>query len=242
MLPTVGSDSSKIISYAAEVSGRVEGIAAGSALVPDATKRTALERSATRLATGARELLAAFVARTTTEMFEQRRVVGHGRGIDRGFDAGVATIAESLRTSLPDRTTTSPEYRAVFSTGSTDPFTSPTIKQDPELASDLRQRITDSGSSAKVQMLSVIEALIPLVGPAAAALTTGESAIQTQWDAELLARKKIVDALWEEKRAVEQSLGRSGRGLARFAFFDFSEPGTPSSDTKTDPGVPPVAG
>ncbi len=240
MLPTVGSESLKIVSFVAEVSGRIDGIAASVGLVPDAAKRAALQRSATRLETVGRELLAAFVTRASTEIFEHRRVVGRGRGIDRGFDAGVATVAESLRTSLPDRTTTSPEYRAVFSTGTTDPFTSPTIKQDPELAADLRNRIGDSGSSAKAQMLAVIDALVPLVGPAAMALAAGETAIQTQWDAELVARKNAVDALWEEKRSVEQQLGRSGRGLARFVFFDFAEPGS-SSDTKTDPGAGPVS-
>ena len=62
MLPTVGSDSLKIIRYAAEVAGRTLGIAAMANLVPDAARRAALETSGNLINTAAQQLVGAYFA------------------------------------------------------------------------------------------------------------------------------------------------------------------------------------
>ncbi len=63
--------------------------------------------------------------------------------------------------------------------------------------------------------------MLPVVGPAARELSAGEQQVNRLFQNEINARKVVVDALWEQKRLVETALGRAGKGLARFIFFDF---------------------
>ena len=79
MLPTVGSDSLKIIRYSAEVAGRILGVAAMVNLVPDAARRAALETSGNLVHTVTQQLLGAYVARLTFEHVAQRLSTGKGR-------------------------------------------------------------------------------------------------------------------------------------------------------------------
>ena len=52
---------------------------------------------------------------------------------------------------------------------------------------------------------------------------------------ELAARKQIVDTVWEERKNIENALGRGGRGVARFIFFDFRK-----DNSQTSPEEPPA--
>jgi hypothetical protein len=49
--------------------------------------------------------------------------------------------------------------------------------------------------------------------------------VNALFQTELNGRKLVVDTLWEERKAVETALGRGGKGLARFIFFDFRKSG-----------------
>lgn len=240
MLPTVGADSIKVFRYAAEVSGRIMGIAVMNNLIPDATRRAELVECANAILSPTRALNAAYVARSQFEDLEQRITFGKGKGIDRGFDAIVANVSESVRTSLPDRTPQNPEYRAIFPHG-TEEYTSPTIREDEQLATELRAAIQASNITVKNDALALLDAVIPIVGPAATALTESEKQCNALFQAEINARKAVVDALWEQRKNVEATLGRGGKGVARFIFFDFRKGGeTDASAPATPPPESPA--
>ncbi|MDI1475694.1 hypothetical protein [Polyangium sp. y55x31] len=241
-MPTVGSDTLKIAWYAAEVGGRTLGVAAMENVVPEAKRRVALEESGNKVVAAVKQLVGAYVARIVFEYVDQRVAFGRGRGVDRGFDAVIAASSETIRTSLPDRSASNPEYRAIFPHG-TEEYTSPTVKEDEELAIDLRKAIHDSTLSVKTDVLALLDKVIPIVGPVASAVREGEKQVNALFQTELAARKLVVDTLWEERKAVENALGRGGRGLARFIYFDFrkgrenevvEEPAAPA-DTEEPP-------
>jgi hypothetical protein len=238
MLPTVGSDSLKIIRYAAEVAGRTLGIAAMVNLVPDAARRAALETAGNLINGAAQQLVGAYFARLTFENFDQRRSFGKGRSIDRGFDAAISTSSEKIRTSLPDRSTSNPDYRAIFPHGAEE-FTSPTVKEDPELADTLHAAVSESNLTVKAEVLTLLDTIIPVVGPAATEILDGEKQVNSLSLSEQAGRKLVVDTLWEQRKAVETALGRGGRGLARFVFFDFRKNGEgDAADTTQPPDAP----
>jgi hypothetical protein len=235
MLPTVGADSLKVARYAAEVGGRTLGVAAMQNLVPDATRRASLEKSGNAIISVAQQLNAAYVARINAEHLDQRIAFGKGRAIDRGFEAIVSIVSETIRTSLPDRNTANPDYRAIFPHG-TEEFITPTIKEDAQIASDLRDALSKSNLAVKNETLALLDSAIPVVGSAATALKTSEQQVNSLFVAEQSARKLVVDTLWEERKSIETALGRAGKGLARFIYFDFRRPGeTPSSDDVAAP-------
>ncbi|HVK65854.1 MAG TPA: hypothetical protein VM694_15340 [Polyangium sp.] len=220
MLPTVGSDTLKTVWYAADVGGRTLGVAAMENLVPDPKRRAALEESGTKIVAAVKQLVGAYVARIVFEYVDQRVALGQGRGVDRGFDAAIAVSSETIRTSLPDRSTSNPEYRAIFPHG-TEEYTSPTVKEDEDLAIELRKVVHDSTLSVKGDVLALLDKVLPIVGPVASAVREGEKHVNALFQTELGARKLVIDTLWEERKTVENALGRGGRGLARFIFFDF---------------------
>ncbi|MDC3957176.1 hypothetical protein [Polyangium jinanense] len=189
-------------------------------LVPDEKRRAALEASGNKVVAAVKQLVGAYVARIVFEYVDQRIALGKGRGVDRGFDAVIAVSSETIRTSLPDRRTSNPEYSAIFPNG-TEEYTSPTVKEDEELALDLRKAVHDSTLSVKADVLALLDKVIPIVGPAASGVREGEKQVNALFQTELAARKLVVDTLWEERKAVENALGRGGRGLARFIYFDF---------------------
>ncbi|MDI1434129.1 hypothetical protein [Polyangium sorediatum] len=220
MLPTVGSDTLKTAWYAADVGGRTLGVAAMENLVPDAKRRAALEESGNKVVAAVKQLVGAYVARVVFEYVDQRVEIGRGRGVDRGFDAVIAVSSETIRTSLPDRSTSNPEYRAIFPHG-TEEYTSPTVKEDEDLAIDLRKAVHDSTLSVKADVLALLDKVLPIVGPVASSVREGDKHVNALFQTELGARKLVIDTLWEERKAVENALGRGGRGLARFIYFDF---------------------
>ncbi|TKD03295.1 hypothetical protein [Polyangium fumosum] len=220
MLPTVGSDTLKTAWYAAEVGGRTLGVAAMETLVPDAKRRAALEESGNKVVAAVKQLVGAYVARVVFEYVDQRVELGRGRGVDRGFDAVIAVSSETIRTSLPDRSTSNPEYRAIFPHG-TEEYTSPTVKEDEDLGADLRKVVHDSTLSVKADVLVLLDKVLPIVGPVASAVREGDKHVNALFQTELGARKLVIDTLWEERKTVENALGRGGRGLARFIYFDF---------------------
>jgi hypothetical protein len=234
MLPTVGAETPRIVRYSGEVGGRILGVAAMKNLVPDDTRRAALETAGNIILSAAQQLNANYVARITAESFDQRIALGKGRGIDRGFDAIVSIISETVRTGLPDRTTKNPDYRAVFPHGAEE-FTSPTIREDEQIAVDLRKAVSDSNLTTKADVVALLDTVIPVVGPAAVALKNSETHLNVLFQTELAGRKLVVDTLWEQRKVVEQALGRAGKGVARFIFFDFHK----SSDN-TDPETSPT--
>jgi hypothetical protein len=243
MLPTIGSDTLKILAYAAEVAGRTLGVAAMINLVPDPERRAALEASGNAIAAAVQQTASAYTARLLFEFIDNRIAFGKGRGVDRGFDAAISALSETIRTSLPDRSTANPDYREIFPHGA-DEYTSPTVKEDDALAADLRKTIEGSKLAVKANLLAHLDALIPIVGPAATAMRDAEKTVNTLFQTELAGRKQIVDTLWEERKKVETALGRSGRGLARFIFFDFRKaPGQgpegepPAPETPEEPGA-----
>lgn len=236
MLPTVGSDTTKIIWYTAEVAGRALGVAAVPNLITDAARRQALEASGNAIRASLQKLTQAYVARLLFEYVDYRVAIGKGRGIDKGFDATVATVSETVRTSLPDRLASNPEYRAIFPSG-TEEFTSPTIREDEQLGTDLRQAVEQSKLSVKGEVIALLDAVLPIVGPAATALRDSEKQVNTLFLAEQAARKEVVDTLWQERKNIEATLGRGGRGLARFVVFDFRTGGDDDS-AKKEPAAP----
>jgi hypothetical protein len=229
MLPTVGSDTLKIFIYAAEVAGRALGVASMPNLVPDAERRATIEKAGNAIATVTNQVTNAYVARLLAEFVNQRIAVGKGRGVDKGFDAGISVVSETIRTSLADRNTRNPDYLAIFPDGA-EAYTSPTIKEDADLAVDLRKSVADSTLTVKTDVLALLDTLIPLVEPVVTAIRDGEKEVNTLFQTELNGRKQIIDCLWEQRKVVETALGRSGRGLARFIFFDFRSPGGPSGE------------
>lgn len=244
MIPDVGADSVKITRYGAQVSGRIFGIAAMPILVPDATRRAALSQCGNIILAATQGLHNAFVARIQFESIDQRVLFGKGKGIDRGFDAVVATISESVRTSLADRHTSNPDYRAIFPNG-TEEMTSPTIREDEAIAEELRSALAASNLSVKTQALALVDVAIPVVGPAATALRNADQHLNELFQAELNARKAVVDALWEQRKVVETQFGRAGRALARFVFFDFRNAGESETATPAPPetgNTPPAVG
>ena len=90
MLPTVGTDTPKIIWYASEVGGRTLGVAAMVNLVPDPERRAAIEQAGKAIIAAAQQLAGQYTARLLFEFIDQRVTVGKGRGVDRGFDAGIS--------------------------------------------------------------------------------------------------------------------------------------------------------
>jgi len=238
MLPTVGSDTVKIIPYAAEVAGRARGVALMVNLVPDPERRAAIEVSANHIAAVVQQAASAYTARFVFEAIDYRAAVGKGRGVDRGFDATVSVVSETIRTSLPDRSTRNPDYLAVFPNGA-DAFTSPTVKEDDGLAEELQAAVEKSTLAVKGNVLAVLAQLTPVVGPAATAVRDGEKQVNALFQTELAGRKLIVDALWEERKNIESALGRSGRGLARFIFFDFRKDAGQAPEG--EPAEPPPA-
>ena len=224
MFPTVGADSIKIIRYAGEVGGRVLGIAAMENLVPDAAKRATLLKSGNLIVASAQQLLTAYIARITAEQFDQRVILGKGRGVDRGFEAMISGHSETIRTSLPDRSTHNPDYRAVFPNGAEE-YIAPTIREDDQLAVDLRKALVDSNLAVKAELVAALDIIIPVVVPAAKAVRDSELQTNDLFQTEMAARKTVVDTLWEERKGVEAVLGRAGKGLARLIFFDFRKNG-----------------
>lgn len=235
MLPTVGADSVKIIDYAAEVAGRTLGIATLANLVPDPANRAALVTSGNLIKTSAQQLVGAFVARLTFVYFDQRVAFGKGRGIDRGFDAVISVASETIRTSLPDRSTKNPDYLEIFPDGAEE-FTSPTIKEDEELALTLRKVVHDSKLTVKGEVLTLLDAIIPLVGPVALEIKNGEKHVNELFQTEYQGRKAVIDTLWAERKNIENILGRGGRKLARFVFFDFRKGG--EAEAADEPPAP----
>lgn len=220
MLPTVGAETTKIVRYAAEVAGRILGISAMENLVPDAQRRAALEKAGQAVLGASQALMNAFIARAMAEHLEQRLALGKGRGVDRGFEALIANTSETIRTSLADRAAANPDYRAIFPNG-TEEFMAPTIREDAELAGVLKARLGDSNLSVKNDLLASLDKIIPVVEPAAKAMLDSEKQVNALFQTELNSRKTVIDTLWEERKAVETALGRAGKGLARFVFFDF---------------------
>lgn len=236
MLPTVGTDTTKIIWYTAEVAGRALGVASVPNLIPDKARRDALEASGNAIAASLQGLTKAYVARVLYEYVDYRLAIGKGRGIDRGFDATVSTISETIRTSLPDRLVSNPEYRAIFPDGAEE-YTSPTIREDEQLATDLRQAVDQSKLTVKGEVIALLDVILPLVGPAATALRDSEKQVNSLFLAEQAARKEVIDTLWQERKNIEAALGRGGRGLSRFVVFDFRSPGEDDS-AKKEPAAP----
>jgi hypothetical protein len=145
---------------------------------------------------------------------------------------------------LADRTNQNPEYRAIFPNG-TDEYTSPTIREDEQIATDLRLAIQNSNAPAKTEALALLDEVIPVVAPAAKALSDGEKQVNTLFQAEMNTRKNVIDALWEQRKIVEKTLGRQGKGLARFIFFDFRKAGetdSPEPATPSPANPPPTDG
>lgn len=217
---TIKTDSLNIVWHVAEVAGRLLGVARSPTLVPAPEKKSALEAVAERLIGTARNLFEVTIAGKRFEYIEQRLRVGEGRGLDRGWDATVSTVADKGRVSLPDRSTNNPDYREVFTDGTIAPYTKPTIKQDPEIGSDLRKRISTSRLPNRDELVADLDKMLPLLEPAAKAVIDGEKQVNDQFLDEVNARKLVIDTLWEERRTVEKLLGRAGRNTARFIFFD----------------------
>ena len=238
MLPTVNVDTIKILRYAGEVGGRILGIAAVDNLVPDATKRADLVKSGNAIVTAAQSLRTAYLARVQFEDFDYRISFGKGKGIDRGFDAIVAITSETVRTSLPDRNTQNSEYRAIFPNG-TDEYISPTIREDHQLGTDLRTNLVASNLPNKTELVASLDNNIPVLEPAAKSITDGENQINALFQIEMNARKTVIDTLWEQRKVVETILGRSGKILARFVFFDFRK-SNDSDSPATPPTTPPT--
>ncbi len=234
MLPTVGSDTLKIFVYSAEVAGRTLGVASMPNLVPDADRRATIEAAGNAIVTITKQITTAYVARILAEFVDQRIAVGKGRGVDKGFDAGISVVSETIRTSLPDRNTRNPDYLAVFPDGA-EAYSSPSIKEDADLAVELRSSIANSTLTVKADVLALLDILIPLVTPVATEIRDGEKQVNSLFQAELDGRKQIIDCLWEQRKIVETALGRSGRGLARFIFFDFRNPAGPSAEPAAEP-------
>ena len=239
MLPTVGTDTSKIIWYASEVGGRTLGVAAMVNLVPDPERRAALEQAGKAIIAAAQQLAGQYTARLLFEFIDQRVTVGKGRGVDRGFDAGISAVSETVRTSLPDRNARNPEYRAIFPNGAEE-FTSPTIKEDADLAASLHQSIKQSSLAVKAEVLAQLDLLLPVVGPAATAVREGEKAVNALFQSELNGRKQAIDTLWEQRKSIETALGRGGRGLARFIVFDFRNAGSQEATPEAPVAAPAV--
>lgn len=237
MLPTVGSDTLKILPYAAEVAGRARGVAAMENLVPDPERRAAIEKSADNIVAAVKDIANTLVARLIYELVDNRITVGKGRGVDKGFDAVVSITSETIRTSLPDRSTRNPEYLAIFPNGA-EAYTSPTVKDDETLAVELHKAVEQSTLAVKANLLGLLGQILPIVGPAAAAVRDGEKQVNALFQTELAGRKTIVDILWEERKNIESALGRSGRGLARFIFFDFRKTG--GAGLEEQPSEPPA--
>lgn len=237
MLPTVGTVTTKILWYAAEVGGRALGIAAMANLVPDPARRAELTQAGNVIIAATQQLASQYTTRLLFEFVEQRVVVGKGRGIDRGFDAAVAVAAESIRTSLPDRNARNPDYRAIFPNG-TDEFTSPTINEDADLAVSLHQSIQQSSLTVKAEVLTALDVVLPLIAPAATAVREGEKTVNTLFQSELNGRKQVIDTLWEQRKLIETALGRGGRGLARFIVFDFRSAGSKEAPPEAPPAAP----
>ena len=205
-------------------------------LLPDPERRATLEQSGKTIIVAAQQLASLYTARLVFEFTDQRIAVGKGRGIDRGFDAGIAAVSETIRTSLPDRNARNPEYRAIFPNGAEE-FTSPSIKEDADLAAVLHQSIKQSSLSVKGDVLAQLDLLLPVVGPAATAIREGEKAVNALFQAELNGRKQAIDTLWEQRKSIETALGRGGRGLARFIVFDFRS----ASSQEAPPEAPATA-
>ena len=219
MLPTVGTDTLKICWYAGEVVGRARGLARMNNLIPEPARRDAIKTSADTMSVALSTLANAYIARIVHEFVEQRIALGVGRGVDRGFDALISFVSETVRTSLPDRSVRNPDYRQIFPNGAEE-YSSPTIKEDEQLAVDLRQSVNDSNLTVKADILTQLDTVIPIVTEVAGGLRDAEKQVNALFQAELNARKLVVDALWEQRKAIEIALGRGGRQLARFVFFD----------------------
>ncbi|MBI4613951.1 MAG: hypothetical protein HY720_10115 [Planctomycetes bacterium] len=238
MLPNVSADSFDVVTYAAEVAGRIQGVASVPNLVAEEGRRAELVASATTIVGATRSLHGAWAARVVEKMLEGRLAVGRGRGVDRGWDAAVAEIGERARVSLPDRQTGNPDYRAVFPDGTIYPFTTPTIKQDPELAAGLRKALFSSKIPVRTELVAVVDSMIPIIAPAAEAVRNGEEQLSNLFTTEMTARRLVVDTLWNERKSVEKTLGRGGRGLARFIFFDFRASGAAEPEGTNPPEAP----
>jgi hypothetical protein len=233
----------RVVAYGAEVVGRLQGAASMPVLVPDAAHRAAVAGAAERLLAGTHTLMTAAVAELMHEFLENRVAVGRGKAVDRGFERVVGQVSNGVRDAVPDRSTAHPSYRKVFAGGSTAAYTEPTIKQDPEAGAELRRAIVDSGVSVRDDVLGLIDAIAPIVGTAATAVRDGEAQVNTLWAAEVKARQELVDLLWSERKQLEGTLGRPGRGMVQFLFFDFQKnrPGAAGEDpvpTADEPAAP----
>jgi hypothetical protein len=239
MLPTPDDGTYRVIAYAAEVGGRMTGLAGCPNLLPEELRPTFRE-SGEQIIALTRGLGAAYVATLIYEVIDQRIFVGHGMGIDRGWDRTVSDVSDVGRGAVPDRNTASPEYRSVFEDGTTKAYTQPSIKQDPELAADLRARVDASGLRTRDQMLALIDAIIGLVGPASANVKNGEERVNTLFQTDVGLRGGLTNHLWAKRKEIEGLLGRSNQALARFVFFDFkkSKPSRTAPDSSPSEPAP----
>ena len=128
-----------------------------------------------------------------------------------------------------------PEYRAIFPAGAEE-YTSPTIREDEQLATDLRQAVDQSKLAVKGEVIALLDVILPIVAPAATALRDSEKQVNTLFLAEQAARKEVIDTLWQERKNIEAALGRGGRGLSRFVVFDFRSPGEDDAAKKEPAG------
>ncbi|HRI64807.1 MAG TPA: hypothetical protein PK156_11215 [Polyangium sp.] len=135
--------------------------------------------------------------------------------------------------------TQNPDYRAIFPKG-TDEFMTPTIRDDEEAATTLRTSIHGSNLHEKDAFVAQLDAVIPIIRPAAQAVRAGELHINELAQNELNARKAVVDTWWEQRRLVETALDRGGKGLARFIFFDFRKPSAADEPAAPEPETPPT--
>lgn len=221
-LPSVTADSADMAWYGSEVAGRLIGITRVDNLVTDPERRAPIARVGEAIGVAARTLFDTHIARLTHEYVTNRVTVGIGRGLDRGWDGLVSETGQTSRLSLPDRSTDNPDYRAVFPNGRTDEYTGPAIGRDPEVATELRRRLASSSIPAREPLVARIDAMMPLLTTGAADVEAGDSRTNELFAAEMAARQALVTMLWEERKTVERLLGRAGRNLARFVFFDYT--------------------
>jgi hypothetical protein len=83
---------------------------------------------------------------------------------------------------------------------------------------------------------TIRDAITPLVATAATAARDGEAQVNALFATEIKARQALVDLLWAERKKLEGTLGRSGRGIMQFLFFDFQK--ARAGETAEEPAPP----
>lgn len=141
------------------------------------------------------------------------------------------TFVAPQREQPPARIEVPPASSASSSVRSKDtPNSSPPI--DPK---ELRAGIVASNLPTKSDFVSTLDTLIPVITAAASVLTTGEQQVNTLFQNEINARKTVVDCLWAQRKIVETILGRAGKTLARYVFFDFRKTNDDDAASPTPP-------